>query len=298
MDALDQVMRQRLAGSGGLIVAWVFLLGLAALVGGVGIVALIETEPGYLLIAYGGYTVETSFWVGILAIATLVLTFYAALRFLSRLIASPGSLLNWASARRLRQSSRLTTRGLVSFVEGNWRRARRQLLRGARYSEAPMLNYLIAARASYRLEEPEAMREYLAAASDSDVVDASIAVELTRAELLLHAQRYEEALTTLSDASKHASRNPYVFHLLSRAHEGLGDAEALVALMPELRRHQLRTVAELDALEDKVHRAPSRRGRDGRRRRAAAGALEKASGSHRRRPAGAAGLLRGAPEVR
>jgi HemY protein len=236
-------------------VAWVFLLGLAALVGGVGIVALIETEPGYLLIAYGGYTVETSFWVGILAIATLVLAFYAALRFLSRLIASPGSLLNWASARRLRQSSRLTTRGLVSFVEGNWRRARRQLLRGARYSEAPMLNYLIAARASYRLEEPEAMREYLAAASDSDVVDASIAVELTRAELLLHAQRYEEALTTLSDASKHASRNPYVFHLLSRAHEGLGDAEALVALMPELRRHQLRTVAELDALEDKVHRA-------------------------------------------
>ncbi|MDP5070378.1 MAG: hypothetical protein NWQ45_05715, partial [Congregibacter sp.] len=66
--------------------AGLFLIALLALVAGVGVVALIETEPGYLLIAYGGYTVETSFWVGILLIATAVLLLYVSLRFLHRLI--------------------------------------------------------------------------------------------------------------------------------------------------------------------------------------------------------------------
>lgn len=231
-----------------------FLVALLALVGGVGIVALIETEPGYLLIAYGGYTVETSFWVGIVAIAAAVLTLYALLRFLHRLLSSPGSVLNWASERRLRQSSRLTSRGLVNFIEGNWSRARRQLLRGAKFSEAPLLNYLIAARASYRLQESDAMRQHLAAAANTDL-DAGIAVDLTQAEMQLHAKQYEEARETLTRAGRNAGRHPYALHLLCRAHEGLGDAEAVVALLPELRKHRMRPADEIDALEERVHRA-------------------------------------------
>jgi HemY protein len=231
-----------------------FLVALLALVAGVGIVALIETEPGYLLIAYGGYTVETSFWVGIVLIATAVLTLYALLRFLHRLIASPASVLSWASERRLRQSSRLTSRGLINFIEGNWSRARRQLLRGARFSEAPLLNYLIAARASYRLQDNDAMRQHLAAAANSDL-EAGVAVDLTQAELQLHAGQFGDALATLTRAGENARRHPYVLHLLCRAQEGLGDAEAVVALLPELRRHRLRSAKEVDTLEDRVHRA-------------------------------------------
>lgn len=230
-----------------------FLVALLALVAGVGIVALIETEPGYLLIAYGGYTVESSFWVGIVLIGALVLTLYATVRFLHRLFSSPASMLSWASERRLRQSSRLTSRGLVNFIEGNWSNARRQLLRGARHSEAPLLNYLIAARSSYRLQDPDAMRRQLALAAETDL-EAGIAVDLTQAEMQLHGAQYEEALATLVRAGKNAGRHPYVLHLLCRAHEGLGDAEAVIGLLPDLRKHRLRSAAEIDALEDRVHR--------------------------------------------
>lgn len=231
-----------------------FVVALLALVGGVGIVALIETEPGYLLIAYGGYTVETSFWVGIVLIATVVLALYALMRFLSRLIASPGSVLDWASERRLRQSARLTSRGLINFLEGNWSRARRQLLRGARYGESPLLNYLLAARASYRLEEPEAMRGYLEQAADTDV-DARAAVEFTQAEMQIQASDFDSALKTLERARQHPGRHPYVLQLLYRAYDGLGDEEALLGLLPELRRYHVRPAAEIDALEARVHSA-------------------------------------------
>jgi HemY protein len=202
-----------------------FIVGLLALLAGVGIVALIETEPGYLLIAYGGYTVETSFWVGIVLIATRGAVALRAAAFPAPPASSPASVLNWAGARRLRQSARLSSRGQISFIEGNWR-ARKQLLRGARYSESPLLNYLMAARASYRLQEPEAMREYLAAGGGFSDIDASIAVELTQAELQLQAQQYEEASTTLSGPASMRSRIPTCCTSFARLYEGLGDIEA------------------------------------------------------------------------
>lgn len=230
-----------------------FVIALLALLAGVGVVALIETEPGYLLIAYGGYTVESSFWVGILLIATAVLLLYAGLRFLARLLGSPGQILNWAGARRLRQAARLSSRGLINFTEGNWSRARKQLLRGARFGESPLLNYLLAARASYRLSEPEAMRRYLTQAAESDLA-ARVAVDLTQAELQLHARQYEQALATLKRAQRSRGKHPFVLHLLCKAYDGLGDLEALAALLPELRKHRVAGPVELDELEARVYR--------------------------------------------
>ncbi|MFK8043371.1 heme biosynthesis HemY N-terminal domain-containing protein [Congregibacter sp.] len=229
-----------------------FIIALLALVAGVGIVALIETEPGYLLIAYGGYTVETSFWVGILLIATVVLLMYASLRFLHRLITSPANVLNWAGERRLRQSARLTSRGIVNFIEGNWAKSRKQLLRGARYSESPLLNYLMAARTSYRLGEPEATRRQLELAAESDL-EAVIAVDLTQAELQLNDRQYEKALRTLDAAKKNPGKHPQVLDLLCKAYDGLGDIEAMLALLPSLRKYRIGGALELDELEARIH---------------------------------------------
>ncbi|MFK7828230.1 MAG: heme biosynthesis HemY N-terminal domain-containing protein [Congregibacter sp.] len=230
-----------------------YVVALLALLAGVGIVALIETEPGYLLVAYGGYTVETSFWVGILLIAAVVLTLYTLLRFLHRLVTSPASVLNWAGERRRGQSSRLTSRGLINFAEGNWAKSRKQLLRGAKYSDAPALNYLTAARASYRLQEPDATQKYLTQAAESDI-DASVAVDLVQAEMQLQSKQYESALLTLERARDNAGKHPQVLHLLSQTYQGLGDVEALVALLPDLRKHRVSGPLELDALEAQIYR--------------------------------------------
>ena len=125
-----------------------FVLILVALLLGIGVVALIETDPGYLLLSYGNYTLESSLWVGLvlLVLATMVLYFVIAL--IRRLLGGQRSLASWLGSRRSRAAARLTNRGLVSFNEGHWARARRQLLRGARDNDAALGNYLLAARAS------------------------------------------------------------------------------------------------------------------------------------------------------
>ena len=226
----------------------VFAYALVALLLGVAVVALIETDPGYVLVAYGHYTLETSLWVGILLLALFTLVVYVTLRLVRRLLSGQHMLSGWFSDRKSRQSARLTNRGLINFIEGNWSKARSQLLSGARHSDAPLLNYLVAARASDRIGEPDRMREYLGAAEASDS-QAGIAIELTQAEMKLQAHQYEQAVATLVRARRNAGRHPYVLELLCKAYRGLGDWRALGELLPELRKYKVMSEDDLVLLE-------------------------------------------------
>jgi len=228
-----------------------FILTLVALLLGVGVVAVIETDPGYILVTYGNYTLETSLWVGLLLLLLLTLLIYALVRLVNKLIAGQHSLTSWFGSRKAQRASRATTRGLISFIEGNWSNAQRQLLRGTRDNDAPLVNYLLAARASYRLNDPDKVQEYLGAAGAS-ASEAETAVALTRAELQLEAGEHEQAIATLTAVRKDAGRHPYVLELLYRAYRDLEDWENLATLLPELKKHKTLPEAELRQLENET----------------------------------------------
>ncbi len=230
-----------------------FLLLLVALLAGVGVVAMIETEPGYVLVSYGNYTLETSVWVGSVLMLLFVFIIYFGFGVLGRLLRSPSSMSGWLDNRRSHRDARLTNRGLINFIEGNWSKARSQLLRGARHNEAPLLNYLVAARASYQLGEPDKMRDYLGEA-DASESGAGIAVDLTQAEIQLGAGHYEQAVATLVRARRNAGRHPYVLSLLLSAYRNLSDWDNLATVLPDCRKYKVIQDDELNALEGEVYR--------------------------------------------
>lgn len=228
-----------------------FFLALLALLLGVGVVAMIESEPGYLLIAFGGYTVESSLWVGLLLIAVLVLVLYGVVSAVARLIASPGTLRFWAGARQRSQAARLTNRGLINYIEGDWSTSRRQLQRGARHGDAPVFNHLMAARASFQLDDQAQMRKDLEAALREDS-QAAGAVDLTQAELALQGGKFERALSCLERVAQR-SNSPQVSRLRCKALLGLGDWEGVADLLPLLRRQGALPDKELARLEREAH---------------------------------------------
>ncbi|MBE9539363.1 MAG: heme biosynthesis protein HemY [Proteobacteria bacterium] len=230
----------------------IFVLVLIALLAGVAVVALIETDPGYVLITYGNYTLESSVWVGLLLLLLFTGLVYLSLRLIRKLLSGQSSLVSWFGNRKSRQAARLTTQGLISFIEGNWVKSRRQLLRGAKGNDAPLLNYLTAARASYRLNDVDKMREYLGAAEDSEA-QAGIAVELTQAEMKLHAEQYEQALATLVRARRNAGKHPYVLDLMRKAYLGLNDWAKLAELLPEMKKYKILPEDKLLDLERTVY---------------------------------------------
>jgi HemY protein len=76
-----------------------FLMLLLTLLAAVGLVALIERDPGYILVSWGLTTIETSLWVGLLLLLVFNVVFYYSLRLVRRLLASRGVFSNWLSLR-------------------------------------------------------------------------------------------------------------------------------------------------------------------------------------------------------
>ncbi|MBL4828165.1 MAG: hypothetical protein JKY66_10735 [Spongiibacteraceae bacterium] len=225
----------------------IFLLCLILLLASVALVAAIEYDPGYLLLSYGLYTLETSIWVGLSVFIVLFIFIYSIFSLIRRAISGSNKIGQWFSGRGYRKSQRQTSLGLIAYIEGNWQSARRILSRAADRSETPLLNYLIAARACYELGDNKQIKEFLQKAEQS-TAGAGIAVELTQAELQLKSGQLEQALATLTRVRHNAGKHPYLLRLLQSVYVGLNDWQAVLALLPELRRHKVDSEENLSAL--------------------------------------------------
>lgn len=225
-----------------------FAIALVALLLGVGIVAMIETDPGYVLVAYGNYTLEASLWIGLLILVLLVVLLFLLLRLAYRIFTGQRSLVSWLGARKSRKAVQLSSRGVISFIEGNWLVARRQLVRGAEHNEAPLVNYLLAAHSSAHLQDDKGIQENLRAASDAEP-DAAMAVEIALAQMQLQAGDYNQAIATLNLAAQNPGRHPRVLSLLLQAYQGLQDWDKQLELLPQLQRHKLLSDEEFLRLE-------------------------------------------------
>lgn len=225
-----------------------FIAALIALVVGVGIVMAMQYDTGYLLISYGNYTLESSVWVGLAFFLLLFALVYGAFSALRRSIRGSRALRSWFSGRNSRRSQEQTTRGLIAFIEGNWRSARNVLARSAANSDTPLINYLVAARASHALGDEQQTKQFLKLA-DQSTSGASIAVELTQAELQLRSGQLEQSLATLMRVRRNANKHPFVLNLLKSVYLGLKDWQELLALLPALKKHRVIDEQELQTLE-------------------------------------------------
>lgn len=229
-----------------------FAIALVALLLGVGLVATIETDPGYVLVAYGNYTLEASLWVGSLLLLLLVLLVFLLLRLTYQVLSGQRSLASWLGARKSRKAQRLSTGGLISFIEGNWLTARRELLQGAKHNEAPLLNYLLAARCSAQLHDTDKVHEYLRSAGDCEPA-AAMAVEISLAEIKLQAGEYHQAIAALNHSTRNPSRHPRVLSLLCQAYEGLQDWDKLLELLPQLQKQKALNSEGSEQLERQIY---------------------------------------------
>ena len=227
---------------------WLFIL----IGAGVGVV--LSRDTGYVLLAFGNYTVEMSLALLILLLLVSFVALYVGIRLLIRTLHLPADVREWQQRRGSRLAQQAMTRGLLEMSEGNWRTAERRLVRFADRSETPLLNYLAAARAA-QLQGAHDRRDGYIRLAHETMPSADVAVSLTQAELQLADQQLEQALATLKHLRSVAPKHNYVLRLLRRLYEQLGDWEHLRELLPELRRRKVESEAELQRLETRTYRA-------------------------------------------
>lgn len=225
---------------------------LISLIAAVTLGLVLVKEPGYVLIGYGEWTLETTASLLFFALLLGFAGLYILLRFLAGLRRAPQRLRHWEQRRKTLRARNNLNRGLIELAEGNWSGAEKRLLKYATDSETPLLNHLAAARAAQQQGAHERRDHYLRLAHQG-MPDADIAVGLTQAELQIAHRQMEQALATLTHLRTLAPRHGYVLTMLMRLYEQLQDWEHLRDLLPELRKRGVLEDAAADQLEVRLH---------------------------------------------
>lgn len=219
----------------------------------IGLTLVAQRDPGYVLINYAGWSVESSLSLFLLALTIAFTALYLTIRLLSGTWHLPKRLTYWQRQRRSIRSRRRTNHGLIALAEGNWAKAERLLSRAAKSSDTPLINYLGAARAAQKQHSEQRRDQYLSEAYQS-MPAAELAVGLTQADVQLSQGQAEQALATLRHLRSIAPKHAYVLYLLKKLYEKLQSWDDLRDLLPELRRHHVLNADDLSALEHRIHR--------------------------------------------
>lgn len=194
-----------------------------------------EHDAGQMIITISGWTIQTSFSFFVISIVVLFLLFYFLLRMISRFWNMPGQLGSWKKGRHQRLSEKYLSHGLMALVEGNWNKAEVSLTKGAPYSQAPLVNYLAAARAAQQLGAVERRDSYLMQAYKEDP-DEEVAIGLVQAELQIKQQQTEQALATLTHLHNQKPKQDQVKNMLLHTYAELKDWDAMLKLLPKVQR--------------------------------------------------------------
>ena len=208
-------------------------------------------DPGYVLIGFGHWSLETS--VVVFAVAQVILFFvlYIFFRLVGVLLRLPAKLKNKGKNIKFNRSQEALISGLVDSAEGNWEKAEKILIKHASNSGAPLLHYLTAARAAQSRGAIEKRDEYLRIATEKSG-ETDIAVGLTQAELHLSSNQFDQALETLTKLQSIDSGHASVLKLLHQTYQRIGDWEGLRKLIPSLHQNKVLMEAEVKLLESET----------------------------------------------
>lgn len=212
----------------------------------------IVEDPGIAFFSYKQWSVEMPLWFSVAAILLLFFVGYTILRLFDGIDFSIYRFRNWLQWRRKYKSYSKTNRGLVELVEGDWQRAENYLVDGIAQSDAPLINYLAAAKAAHERRAYDKRDSYLRKAHDV-APHAEVAIGLTQAKLQYDEGKFEQALATLRSLRNVAPKNKVVLKMLERLMIHLADWQELLTLVPSLRKVKVVTADEAQALENKVY---------------------------------------------
>jgi HemY protein len=220
-----------------------------ALVLGASWILVAENDPGFVLLQYGSWSIETSLVIFVLFFIVLLIAGYMTLRSVFLVKNAPKRMSRWTKAQRKQRASQALTRGLISLEEGRWAEAERLFIRHASNSETPLLHYLSAARAAQKLGADERCDNYLQLAHDT-TEGADIAVGMVQANLQINAGNNDQALATLQHLREISPKHPYVLDVLQKLYREMEQWQDVKAVLPDLRKRHVLPNADMVALDN------------------------------------------------
>ncbi|GAA4346031.1 heme biosynthesis protein HemY [Kangiella taiwanensis] len=224
---------------------WILLI---ALFGGLILGPLISNVPGstYILLDQTAIEFKNNFAIALVLLSLLGLwMLWLLIRYLLK---TSNITVGWFGDRNLRKARQQTIDGMIALAEGHWKTAEDLLIKGAKFRDTKLINYLAAARAAQEQDDDKSRDQYLQAAAKAQP-DAHIAIGLTQAQLQIQHRQFEQALATLSHLREMSPHHPYVLKLLHQLYTRLSEWEQVLELLPKLRKYRVYNPVRIDDIE-------------------------------------------------
>jgi HemY protein len=234
-------------------VRWVFWI-LALFAVAVAAALGARVNDGYVLLVLPPHRIEVSLNLFVLALVTLVLILYAALRTLALTLGLPRRVKGYRERRRRERAGTVFQDAVRLLFEGRFGQALKKATESYAAGTYRGVSALVAARAVQRMREPEKQQEWMRRALADDPRNEAAALML-EAEMMNELRRFDEALAVLGRFQGKQGRHIAALRLELRARQGTGDWDGVLklvrqiekrdALPPEVAR-EIKTLAHLE----------------------------------------------------
>ena len=208
------------------------------------------SDPGYLLIAFGNYTFETSLFAVLISLGLI----YSLMRILKLVV-------GWLDLPRLKllrakelydknredKAHNATTDAYIQLFLGNWSACYKSLAKGLTANETSIVSYLAASFAAFKGAESEKWSRHLDDAQEKFPAQKP-AIALMRAQFLFETGRTSEAKSILDTLDKKSPQDSRLMILLKHYYVKTEEWASLETLLPQLEKNNLIEQKELEAL--------------------------------------------------
>lgn len=207
----------------------------------------ITGQQGYVLLAAGDYTIETTATVFLVAIVL----FYVLLLFiewlLGRIFGIGHKTRSWFVGRRRRKALNYTQSGMQALVAEDYAAAEKMLLKGTKGNDLALLNYLNAATAAQAQGHEAKRDDYLRLAHEHNP-GAGLAVGLTQTRLQYQQGQFELALAGVQQLEQEYGSHPALLKLQKDVYLATGKWPELMTTLDALASQGLIEAQEQEAL--------------------------------------------------
>lgn len=217
----------------------------------------IAKDPGYMLLAYKHWTLETPLWFGII----LWLIFAGFIILISNIWRDVGSIAArwhaWRSKRKLTRSNNLTARSLLECIEGYFDSAEKNILKALPHADIPLIDYLIAAYCANAQGKAE-LRDHYFLQAKNVMPEAEVAIQLLKIEWLIAADQLTQARTEVELLLNEDPHQNRALILAKNCYQKLGAWDSLLKISQTLRKRKIIKQEEYESLQSKAYAAKLR----------------------------------------
>jgi len=231
---------------------WLLTLFLAA-----GVIALAaKYNTGYVLLVAQEYRIELSLNMLLVLLVALFFICYFIVRLLIATLRLPTMVREFRTRRRHQAAHMALLNGVKAFLEGRYARAEKTASNALRFKESSefiAINAVIAARSAHELNKHSQRDEFINVLENHAPDEIALRV-ITKAELLLDENHYEEALKILHSLhTVEKNQQTAILRLELKAQQQSNNWETVLDIVDQLTKRNALNKSLAEELRHRAH---------------------------------------------